>query len=238
MRGWPVLALLVVAPLAALRAQDRDTERIQRTQMTWGGRLPAADQVGKDEPPKPGEPRRKPLLVYVASSLQSRDQTRFEEVVLKNESFTLMARFFDCVEAAEATAKAHPLFEGIQYTPPAVIVFDSTRRKHAVARGRASAMKATGIMRKIGQPDYVSPMKETVRKAKVLLGTFDQCDAARDALAIKRARRENALGKGDAARAKVLEKDIAKDEKRLDELHAKTDKAWSELWTLEIKQQD
>lgn len=224
---------------AAAVAQGRggavrtDTERYRRTRMAWGGSLPTAEQLAT--PPSAGDPRPKPLLVYVVSGLQSRDQSRFEEVVVENESFVFASQFFDCVQVSEATARAHQLFEGLKWSAPAVIVIDSSRKTREVAHARASAMKAVDLMRMVGQPDYVSDINETLRKAKVLLGTFDQVDAARDALAIKRARVENALGKGDKARASVLEKDCDRDEEQLNELFRKTEKEWNEVFDLKIK---
>jgi len=147
----------------------------------------------------------------------------------------IASRFFDCIQVSEASGSKHPLLEGLKWSAPAVIVIDSSRKTREVSRGRASAMKAVGLMRKVGQPDYESDINETVRKAKVLLGTFDQVDAARDALKIKRARVENALAKGDKAGAAALEKDCDKDEEKINDLFKETEKEWNELFDLKIK---
>jgi hypothetical protein len=235
--GGQSLLLLLIAALAFAQggggAVRTDTERYRRTRMAWGGSLPKPEQLAKT--PAPGDPRPRPLLVYVASGIQSRDQARFEEVVVENESFVLASQFFDCVQVSEATARAHQLFLGLKWSAPAVIVIDSSRKTREVAHARASAMKAVDLMRRVGQPDYENDINETLRKAKVLLGTFDQVDAARDALKIKRARVENALGKGDKARAAVLEKDCDRDEEQISELFKKTEKEWNELFDLKIK---
>lgn len=238
--AWTGQGLVLLLAASAAFAQGgggkvrrTDTERYRRTRMAWGGSLPTAEQLAKT--PSPGDPRRKPLLVYVASSIRSKDQERFEEVVVENESFVAAAQFFECVQASEAAARAHPLLEGLKWSAPALIVFDSSRKTREVAHARASAMKAVDLMRMVGQPDYESDINETIRKAKVLLGTFDQVDAARDALKIKRARVDNALGKGDKARAAVLEKDCDKDEDEIDELFKKTEKEWNEIFDVKIK---
>ncbi|MFI5402259.1 MAG: hypothetical protein ACHQ1G_04930 [Planctomycetota bacterium] len=232
---WLPVLFLAAAAVAQGRggAVRTDTERYRRTRMAWGGSLPTPEQLAT--PPAAGDPRPKPLLVYVVSGLQSRDQSRFEEVVVENESFVFAAQFFECVQVSEATARAHQLFEGLKWSAPAVIVIDSSRKTREVAHARASAMKAVDLMRMVGQPDYVSDINETLRKAKVLLGTFDQVDAARDALAIKRARVENALGKGDKARAAVLEKDCDRDEEQMNKLFRETEKEWNELFDLKFK---
>jgi hypothetical protein len=230
-----LLFLAAAATLAQGGGKDErtDTERYRRTRMAWGGALPSAEKLAAV--PAPGDPRPRPLLIYVASSIRSNDQARFEEVVVENESFVIAAQFFDCVQVSEAAARAHPLFEGLKWSAPAILVVDSTRKTREVAQARASAMKAVDLMRMVGQPDYESDINETLRKAKVLLGTFDQVDAARDALKIKRARVENALGKGDKARAAVLEKDCDKDEEQINELFNRTEKEWNELFAVKIK---
>ncbi|MHC4550073.1 MAG: hypothetical protein ACYTEZ_14975 [Planctomycetota bacterium] len=222
-----VLALLVCPP-GILRAGP---ERDAHTTLAWDGRLPRSPE----EPEREGQPRRKPLLIYIPHDIATRDQERFEQVVVEIETFKLASRFFERVRISAKGAGDHFLLKDVKVKPPAIVVFDSTRRKHAVARGRASAMKAWGVMRKIGQPDYETNMQETIRKASVLLGRFDRVDAARDSLQIKRGRMENALGKGDMARAKVLEKEIAKDQAKIDKLYDDTERRWQELWTLEIK---
>lgn len=234
--GRYLLLLIAAAAVGQGRGSGivrTDTERYRRTRMAWGGSLPTPEKLATA--PAPGDPRPRPLLVYVASSLRSHDQERFEEVVVENESFVIAARFFDSVQISEATAKAHQLFEGLKWSAPAVLVIDSARKTREIAHARASAMKAVDMMRMVGQPDYVSDINETLRKAKVLLGTFDQVDAARDSLKIKRARVENALAKGDKARANVLEKDCDRDEEQLNELFKKTEQEWNELFDLKIK---
>jgi len=233
---WLLLLLLAAAAVAQGRGRGvvrTDTDRYKRTRMAWGGSLPKPEELATA--PSQGDPRRKPLLVYVPSSLRSNDQARFEEVVFENESFVVAARFFDCVQAAEASVRSHPLFEGLKWEAPAIVVIDSSRQTREVAHARASAMKAVDLMRMVGQPDYETDMNETLRKAKVLLGTFDQIDAARDALKIKRARVENALAKGDKAKAAVLEKDCDRDEEQMKELIRKTEREWDGLFDLKIK---
>ena len=238
--AWAGRSLVLLLAASAAFAQGgggkvrrTDTERYRRTRMAWGGSLPTPEQLAKT--PSPGDPRPRPLLVYVASSIRSKDQERFEEVVVENESFAIAANFFDCVQVSEATAKGHQLFQGLKWSAPAIIVIDSSRKKREVAHARASAMKAVDLMRMVGQPDYESDINEALRKTKVLLGTFDQIDAARDALKIKRARVDNALGKGDKAGAAVLEKDCDKDEEEIDELFKKTEKEWNEILAVKIK---
>ncbi len=232
------LLFLLLAAAAVAQGRGRgvvrtDTERYRRTRMVWGGSLPKPEQLATA--PSRGDPRPRPLLVYVQSSLRSNDQARFEEVVVQNESFVVAARFFDCVQVAEAAAKPNPLFEGLKWDAPAILVIDSSRRTREVAHARASAMKAVDLMRTVGQPDYETDINETLRKAKVLLGTFDQVDAARDALKIKRARVDNALSKGDKAKAAVLEEDCDRDEERLNDLFKKTESEWDGLFDLKIK---
>lgn len=240
--GRCIVPLLLVGAVALAQGRGSgtvrrtDTERYRRTRMAWNGSLPKTEDLAKE--PSPGDPRLRPMLIYIPSSLQSKDQERFEEVVLEDESFVIASHFFDCIQVSENTAKSYPLFEGLRWSAPAVIIIDSSRKTREVSRGRASAMKAVGLMRKVGQPDYESDINETVRKAKILLGTFDQVDAARDALKIKRARVENALAKGDKAGASVLEKDCDKDEEQINDLFKKTEQEWNELFDIKIKKME
>ncbi|MHC4930985.1 MAG: hypothetical protein ACYTGV_02180 [Planctomycetota bacterium] len=198
--------------------------------MTWGGALPK-----KMRKPEPGSLRPKPVLVYIPSPHRTRDQERFEEVVLRVQQFVLCSRFFSCVEISAASAEVHPLLEDKKFKTPVLVVFDSSLKKRAVVHSRASAMKAYGAMRKIGQPDYVTNIKETLRKAKVLLGDFDQVDAARKVLQLKKTRLETALGKGEKATARKLEKEIEHDQAQIDEIYEKAEREWNEIWDLQRK---
>jgi hypothetical protein len=198
--------------------------------MTWGGTLP------KKEPKlESGTVRPKPVLVYISSPHRTRDQERFEEVVLKVQQFVLCSRFFECVEMSATTAEVHPLLEGRKFKTPVLVVFDSALQKCAGVHSRASAMKAFGAMRKMGQPDYVTNMKETLRKAKVLLGDFDQVDAARKVLRLKKTRLETALGKGEKATARKLEKEIERDQAEIDKIYENAERKWNEVWELQLK---
>jgi len=78
------------------------------------------------------------------------------------------------VKIKSAIAKDTKFLDGLKFTAPAIIVFSADRSKHQIVKGRASAMKAVGAMRAIGQPAYESNIKKTLQKAKVLLSRYDQ----------------------------------------------------------------
>ncbi len=217
--------LLVPLALLAVPVPVLAGERADRLEIPWGSTLPGA---GKDADPLPA----KPLLVYVTNEHETRDQRRFDEVLLKNESFLLAAKFFACVKVPEGTARKHALFRGVRFRAPAVVVFDSTRKKHAVAGGRASAMKVYALLVKMGRLDWETDIAKTVRAARNLLGTFDQVDAARDSLSVKEGRLEDARGKKDGAKIRRLEKEIARDRAAMEALYAKAEKRWKEIWSL------
>ena len=166
----------------------------------------------------------------------TRDQDRFEEVALKNESFMLAAKFFYRVRIWESQARKHPLLKDIKFKAPAIVAFDSTRKEHVVAGGRASGMKVYGMLVKVGQLDYVTSVSKTVRDARNLLATFDRVDAAREALGIKIGRLEEAKGKGNQAKIRQLEKEVAADRAKIEALYAKAQKRWNEIWTLRRKE--
>jgi hypothetical protein len=208
-------------------------ERSSRLEVPWGRSIP---EVDADRGPNADPP--KPLLVLIVREKNTRDQERFEEVVMKNESFLLAAKFFRCVEVWEETARKHALFEDIKFRAPAAVAFDSTRKKHAVAGGRASAMKIYGILCKIGQPDYETSIAGTVRAARNLLGKFDQVDAARDSLGIKRQRLDEAMVKGNQGKIATLKRECAKDQKAIDKLYAAAQDRWREIWQLKRKKRD
>jgi len=218
--------VLVVAPILA-------GERSSRLQVPWGRSLPKDEE---DRGPNADPP--KPLLALIVREKNTRDQERFEKVVMKNESFLLAAKFFRCVEVWEETARKHTLFEDIKFTAPAAVAFDSTRKTHAVAGGRASAMKIYGILVKIGQPDYQTSIAGAVRAARNLLGKFDQVDAARDSLAIKRQRLDEATVKGNQGKIATLKRSCEKDQKAIDRLYAAAQKEWRRIWTLERKKRE
>ena len=220
-----VSAVLVAAASFAVA----ETQRAQLLQLTWGHAIPEA---------KAGDPATKPLLVYVTSGLDTRDQDRFDEVVLANESLLLAAKFFTCVEVSESEAREHPLFAKIKVKPPSMVAFDSTREKHSVAGGRASGMKVYTMLCKVGQVDYETSISGTVRAARNLLGSFDRIDAAVDALGIKQKRLDDALSKNDSAKIRKLEKEVAKDQAAIDELSETTTTRWAEIWDLKRKVRD
>ena len=118
-------------------------ERDSRIQMAWGGMMPDPDRKLV-----PGQPRPKPLLVYVPSNLRTRDQERFENA-LQIQQFVLCSRFFQCVRLSESQARQHPLLR-LKFKVPCLIVFNSSLKKRDVVRARASAMKAYSAMRRIG----------------------------------------------------------------------------------------
>jgi hypothetical protein len=222
----PIVVLLLASALAA-------DERGDRTAIAWDGSLPAVPAGGGEaKPPDPQAPPPRPLLVYVTCDLATPDQRRFDEVVCNIESFMLTAKFFERAQVSESAARTHPLLKELKFKAPAILVFDSARKRHDLADARASAMKACAVMRAIGQPDYETSISRTVARATVLLGTFDQIDAARSALGIKEGRRDEALGKGDKAQAAALEKDIDRDREQIDRLYAKTQQEWTALWEL------
>jgi hypothetical protein len=220
----PALLLLLAATAGAL-------ERSTRLHVAWRGSIPEARESADGDPPKP-------LLVYVHLTAPTRDQRRFEEVVLANESALLAMKFFETVKMSEERAKGHPLLEGVRFQAPAVVVFDSTREKRAVADGRASAMKIYSLLCSVGQVDYKTSVGKTVRDARNLLATFDQIDAARDSLGIKKSRLAETQADGKAARARKLEQEIAADQAEIDAMLAKAEKRWDEIWTLTRKTRD
>jgi len=208
-----------------------DGTRVEgRLEISWGRELP---KVEGEKETGGAEPR--PLLVLVANEKDTRDQRRFEDVVMKNESFLLAAKFFECVEVWDETARKHPLFEGVRFKAPAVVVFDSTRKEHAVAGGRASAMKIYGLLVKVGQADYETDIAATVRAARNLLGKFDQVDAAREALGIKMDRLDEARADGNRAKIRTLTRECEKDQKALDRLFTEATEEWNRIWTLKRK---
>ncbi len=221
------LMLLIGFP-AALDA----SQRAGLLKLSWGRAIPKAPGNGS-----PAEAPR-PLLVYVCTEDESRDQDRFDDVVLANESFLLAAKFFVCVRVWEEDAREHPLLADIKYKAPAMVAFDSTRKKHLVAAGRASAMKVYGVLCKVGQHDYKTSISGTVRAARNLLGSFDRIDAARDALGIKLERLNKARGDGNAAKIRQLQREVEKDQAAIDALAEKTRTRWSEIWDVKRKKRE
>ena len=220
-------ALLVLLLFASLCAADLRTER---TEISWTGKLPkkTRDELSKEL----GAKSNLPLMVYVTQVAKTQDQERFDNVVNNIAQFRLATKFFECVQISLPTAKDSVFLEGIKIKAPAILVFSSDRAKYKIVAGRPSAMKAYTIMRRIGQPAWDSNMKETLRKAKVLLGTYDQIDDAQNAIDIKRRRFDDAASKGEKATAKALKRDLDKDIKKRAKHLRKTDKSWDELWKL------
>lgn len=224
MRKTTLLALsAALALLAALPATVHATQREELLRLSWARTIP-----------EPGDP----LLVYVTSKHDTKDQERFDEVVMANESMLLAAKFFRCVEMSEEDAAAHALFADVKLNPPAMIAFDSTREDHAVAAGRASGMKVYGMLCKVGQADYETSIPATVREARNLLGSFDRIDAANDAIAIKRRRLDEARSDNDSAKIRKLEREVEKDQSAIDELAEKTQTHWAEIWDLKRKKRE
>ena len=162
------------------------------------------------------------------------DQERFEKA-LAIQQFVLCSRFFNCVQISENDARKHPLLRDVKFKTPCLIVFDSSLKKRTIVRARASAMKAYNAMRRLGQPDYKTPIKETLRKAKILLGDFDQVDEARTVLGLKKTRHKTAVSKREFATAKKLQKEIDRDQGQIDAIYKKATEKWTKIWTLEIK---
>jgi hypothetical protein len=217
-----VLALLLLA------APALPSERGSRTEVHWNSTIPDAKKTPDGTPPKP-------LLIYVPPKAPTRDGRRFAEVVLHNETACLAMKFFVTVKVSEDRAKTLPLLSGIRYRVPALIAFDSTRKKHAVATGRASAMKIYGLLCRACQCDYETSVAQTVRNARNLLATFDQIDAARDSLGIKKSRAAEAAADGKGARARKLEQEIVLEQAEIDRMYAKAQKRWEEIWSLRRK---
>ncbi len=211
--GAVALALLISLPAAA-------TQRAALLELPWVRAIP-----------EPGDP----LLVYVSSAGDSRDQDRFDDVVMANESLLLAAKFFKCVEMSDKDARELPLFADVKLKAPAIVAFESTRKEHVVAGGRAAAMKVYGVLCKVGQIDYETSVPATVRAARNLLGSFDRIDAAQDALAIKQRRLDEAQGNSNSAKIRTLQKEVDKDQLAIDELSEKTWTRWAEIWDLKRK---
>jgi hypothetical protein len=224
-----LLGLIALALLIGLPGILTATQRAGLLQLSWGRTIPKDDERSESQ---------KPLLVYISTGEESRDQDRFDEVVMANESFLLAAKFFTCVRGWDEDAREHPLLLKIKYTAPAMVAFDSTRKVHAVAGGRASAMKVYGMLCKVGQPDYETSIAKTVRAARNLLGSFDRIDAAQDALGIKLDRLNEARGDGNAAKTRQLQKEVKKDQAAIDALSEKTRTRWSEIWDLKQKKRE
>ena len=94
------------------------------------------------------------------------------------------------------------------------------------------------VCRKIGQPDYKTSIAGAVRAARNLLGKFDQVDAARDALGIKRQRLDEAIVKGNQGKITTLKRSCEKDQKAIDRLYAAATKEWRKIWTLKRKKRE
>jgi hypothetical protein len=218
-----LLGTVAFALLIGISAVATATQRAALLQLSWGRTVPEAG---------------KPLLVYVTTGEESRDQDRYDDVVLANESLLLAAKFYTCVEMSDDDARKLPLFAEIKLKAPAMVAFDATRKEHAVAGGRASAMKVYGMLCKVGQTDYETSIASTVRAARNLLGSFDRIDAAQDALGIKQARLDEARGDADSAKIRKLERDVDKDQAAIDELSEKTQTRWSEIWDLKRKKRE
>jgi hypothetical protein len=218
-----LLGSIALGLLLGLPSTGAATQRAQLLELTWGETLP-----------DPGDP----LLVYVTASAESRDQDRFDEVVLANESMLLAAKFFKCVEMSIDDAEEHAVFADVKLRAPAMVAFDSTREEHAVAGGRASGMKVYGMLCKVGQVDYETDIAATVRAARNLLGSYDRIDAAQDALGIKQSRLDDARTKGDSAKIRKLEREVEKDQAAIDDLAEKTQTRWAEIWDLKRKQRE
>ena len=216
------LALILVFVAGAVLASTRS----ELLKLSWRGKFPASGSSA--DPPKP-------LLVYILCDHDTQDQVRFDNNVLKNESFLLAAKFFDCVQTSEEEAKKNDLLKDLKWKAPVMIAFDSTRKKSGIAGGRAAGMKVYALLVKIGQPDYKTSISKTVRSARNLLGSFDRVDAAREALGIKLRRLSEAKGDGNAAKTRQLQREVAKDQAAIEALLGKTNKQWDKIWTIERK---
>lgn len=219
-RAVVLIGAIAVAVLAGLPSTLNATQRAGLLELRWASAIP-----------KPADP----LLVYVVTGNEGRDQDRYDEVVMANESLLLAAKFFTCVQMSDDAAKKHPLFAEINVKGPSMVAFDSTRKQHAVAGGRASAMKVYGMLCKMGEVDYETSVATTVRAARNLLGSYDRMDAAQDALNIKRGRLDEARSEGNTQKILKLQKGVDKDQAALDELTEKTQTRWSEIWDLKRK---
>jgi hypothetical protein len=195
-----LLAGFLLAFAGPLGAQSRAS----LLEVPWGHEMPAAPAA--EAAPEAEAP--KPLLVHVRSEDRSQDQDRFDSTVVTGESVCLGAKFFEVVRIPEHAAREHPLFRDLKFTAPAIVVFDSTRKSSGVAAGRASAMKVFQVMCSVGQADYETPIAATVQEARNLLATFDRVEAADGAMAIKQNRVADAAAKGDAAKARQLEREL------------------------------
>jgi hypothetical protein len=221
-------AAVAVVLLVALATPAAGLEREQRLRVHWNGTIPEARPTHDGKPPLP-------VLVYVHPTTPTRDAKRFEGVTLHNESALLAMKFFCTVKMPEDVARKHPLLAGMRFKTPALIAFDSTRTKSAVAPGRTSAMKIYGLLCRVAQADYETSLAKTVRDARNLLATFDQIDAARDALTIKKSRAAEAAADGKGARARKLEQEIVADQAEIDRMLEKAEKRWTEIWDLKRK---
>ena len=213
---------VAVAALIGLSAIGFGSQRGELLKLSWGSAIPA-----------PGDP----LMVYVTGS-PSKDQERFDDVVMKNESMLLAAKFFKCVEMSEDDVRQHPLFEKVKFKAPTVVAFDSTREKRAVAGGRASGMKIYSMLCKVGQLDYETKIAGTVRAARNCLGNFDRIDAAQSAIGIKHRRLSEAQADGDSAKIRKLQREVDKDQKAIDELVESTNTLWTEIWDIKRKERE
>jgi len=218
-----LLGSVALALLIGLATVATATQRASLLELSWGSAVPET---------------RDPVLVYISTGEESRDQDRFDDVVMANESLLLAAKFFTCVRMSDDDAREHPLFAEIKLKAPVIVAFDSTRKQHAVAGGRASAMKVYGMLCKIGQLDYETSLAKTVRAARNLLGSFDRIDAAQDALGIKQRRLDEARGNSNSAKIRTLQKEVDKDQAAIDALAEKTQTRWSEIWDLKRKKRE
>jgi len=224
-------ACLVLVLLAAIAPAE--FLRSTRTEIAWTGKLPTKARI--DVAAEPGVAKHRPLLVYIESDLLSKDQERFDNVVSAIDQFKLATKFFDCVKLKLAEAQKAPFLEDIKLKAPSIIVYSGDRSKYKVAKGRLSSMKAVSVMRSIGQPDYETNIKGTLRSAKVLLGSYDQISDAQNAIDIKTRRWNDSMSKGEKAKAAALRRDLDKDIAAREKHLKETDEKWKKLWTLKRK---
>jgi hypothetical protein len=223
-------------------------EREERCKIEWTS-LPSADSVAKlraaSDTPDSGDDvdgapgarlRPRPLLVAIRSARPTDDQARFQRQVIEFELVQLTAKFFDCATVSERQVHDHPLFEGMRVKAPAIVVFDRSLTNRAMAPGRASARKVYGTMRSMAELDYLTKVDTTLQKARLLLGRFDQVDAARSALQIKEDRRMQAENEGKLGRAAALGREIDAKRAEIDRLYEETDALWEQLWDLELRE--
>ena len=165
----------------------------------------------------------KPMMVLVTDPDPTNKQMRkLEDVVFKNETLALGAKFFDAIRISEADAARDRVLAGAGKHAPRIVFL---RRDYSVSgvvnKHSLKARKITGEMRKIVKKTYVNSFDKMVKGYIKLLTKLDGLESVRQRLADKRSRLNGSTNK---SALKKLDRDVKKYDKEMEKWRAAEEK--------------